>query len=252
MLLRMPTERLHKILAHAGIGSRRQCEELIAQGRVTVDGETVTDLGHKVDPGRADIRCDGARVKAEPLVYYLFNKPRGVVCTSARGEKRPRAIDFVRRESRRLYTIGRLDANSRGLIILTNDGELTQRLTHPRHKAPKTYRVRVRGAMSPQAVERVQRGVYLSEGKTSAARVRARRRGRSATVLDIELRQGINRQIRRVLAKVGHPVLDLQRVAIGLIRDPGLKEGSYRRLRAEEVRQLRETTQPSGARSHRR
>ena len=241
----MAEERLHKVLAHAGIGSRRQCEGLIAQGRVTVDGVTVTDLGHKVDPTRADICCDGQEVKPEPLVYYLFNKPRGVVCTSAKSETRPRAIDFVRREHRRLYTVGRLDEDSRGLIILTNDGELTNTLTHPRHKVPKTYVVKVRGVMKPQAVRQAQEGVHLSEGRTSLSRVQVRGSKRGATRLEIELRQGINRQIRRVLAKLGHPVLDLRRVAIGPIRDPQLKEGAHRRLRAAEVRQLREAAQPS-------
>jgi len=248
----MAIERLNKILAHAGLGSRRRVEELIAQGRITIDGETVADLGRKVDPAAADVRCDGERVKTEAPAYYLFNKPHGVVCTSAEGEARPRAIDFLPGESRRLYTIGRLDADSHGLIILTNDGELTQQLTHPRHEVPKTYRVWARDAMSPEALEKVQQGVYLSEGKTSLARVRVRRRRRGSTELEVELRQGVNRQIRRVLAKVGHPVTDLERVAIGPISDPGLKQGAWRRLRPDEVRALRQAAQPSGSRSHRR
>ena len=248
----MPMERLNKVLAHAGLGSRRRVEELIAQGRVTVDGETVADLGRKVDPEQADVRCDGERVKAEPPAYYLLNKPCGVVCTSSDPEGRPRAIDLVRAGTRRLYTIGRLDADSRGLIILTNDGELTAQLTHPRHGVPKVYRVRVKGAMAPEAVERVQRGVYLSEGRTSLGLVRVARRRRESTELEIELRQGVNRQVRRVLAKVGHSVRDLERVAIGPIRDPGLKEGAWRRLRPDEVRSLREAVQPAQARSRRK
>jgi 23S rRNA pseudouridine2605 synthase len=236
-------ERLHKLLAHAGIGSRRQCEEMIAQGRVSVDGGVVTDLGHKADPAVADIRCDGSRVKLEPPVYYLLNKPRGVVCTSDPREERPRAVDLIRHVSQRLYAVGRLDADSRGLLLLTNDGELTNQLTHPRHEVRKVYHVVVRGMMSPAAVEQVQRGVYLSEGKISLGRVRALRRHRDATTLEVELRQGVNRQVRRVLAKVGHEVLDLQRVAIGPLRDPALKEGAYRRLRPDEVRLLREAGQ---------
>ena len=236
----MAMDRLHKILAHAGIGSRRQCEELIAQGRVTVDGATVADLGHKADPAQADIRCDGQRVRPEPSVYYLVRKPRGVVCTSAPREPRPRVVDLVRHVSQRLYTVGRLDADSRGLIILTNDGELTNQLTHPRHGVPKVYRVRVRGAMSPEAVERVAKGVHLSEGKATVARLRVRHRRRDSTELEVELRQGVNRQVRRMLAKVGHPVLDLERIAIGPIRDPELKEGAFRPLRPAEIRQLRD------------
>ncbi|MBM4041987.1 MAG: rRNA pseudouridine synthase [Planctomycetes bacterium] len=234
----MAQERLNKILAHAGLGSRRKCDELIAQGRVTVDGAVVRDLGHKADPARADVRCDGERVRPEAAAYYLLNKPRGVVCTSDPTEGRPRAVDLVRGDRRRLYTIGRLDADSRGLIVLTNDGALTQRLTHPRHQVPKVYRVWARGAMGPDAIERVRRGVHLAEGKAALASVRVCRRRREATELEVELRQGINRQIRRVLAKVGHPVSDLCRVAIGPINDPALREGAWRRLRPDEVRRL--------------
>jgi 23S rRNA pseudouridine2605 synthase len=236
----MAIERLNKVLAHAGIGSRRACDELITQGRVTVDRQVVSDLGHKVDPEAADIRCDGQRVRLEAPAYYLLNKPPGVVCTSDARDSRPRAIDFVTGENRRLYTIGRLDADSRGLIVLTNDGELTQRLTHPRHEVAKVYRVWVRGAMSREALEEATRGVYLSDGRASLARVRVRVRRREATELEVELRQGINRQIRRVLAKVGHPVSDLCRVAIGPIRDPRLKEGAWRRLRPDEIRALQD------------
>jgi 23S rRNA pseudouridine2605 synthase len=245
----MPMERLNKVLAHAGLGSRRSCDELIAQGRVTVDGETVADLGRKVDPAVADVRCDGERVRAEPLAYYLLNKPRGVVCTAADDERRPRAIDLIRGVASRLYTIGRLDADSRGLIILTNDGQLTEQLTHPRHLVPKTYRVRVRGAMRGETVKQAEKGVHLAEGRTSLARVRVRRRSRNGTELDIELRQGINRQIRRVLAQLGHPVTDLARIAIGPVTDPTLREGAHRRLRPQEVHQLRQAAQAPRARS---
>jgi len=249
----MSAERLHKILAHAGVGSRRQCEVLIAEGRVTVDGQTVTDMGHKVDPDTASIQCDGERVKSEPLVYYLLNKPPGVVCTSSGRETRPRAIDLIRHDSRRFYTVGRLDADSRGLIILTNDGSLTQRLTHPRHKVAKTYHVRVQGLVTRDTIEQVQSGVRLSEGKTSLDRVRILRRKGGITELEVELTQGINRQVRRVLAKVGHSVVDLQRVAIGTICDPALREGAHRKLRQAEVTQLcNPTTQPPAQRSRRR
>ncbi|MFP4055348.1 MAG: pseudouridine synthase [Candidatus Brocadiia bacterium] len=248
----MPEERVHKILAHAGYGSRRHCERLIAQGRVTVDGETVVELGHKVDPQRADIRCDGEPVRPETRAYYLLNKPRGVVCTSAPAESRPRAIDFVRHVDQRLYTVGRLDRDSRGLLLLTNDGELTQKLTHPRHGVPKTYRVRVQGTMSPQALEQAQRGVRLAEGKAAFHQIEVRRRRKNETELEVELHQGINRQVRRVLAKLGYPVLDLQRVAIGPIRDPALKEGAVRPLRAAEVSRLRQAARGASARRRRR
>jgi len=248
----MAEDRVHKILAHAGVGSRRRCEELIAEGRVTVDGETVTDLGTKVDPEAAVIRCDGQRVRPEPPAYYLLNKPRGVVCTCSRRETRPRAIDYIRRDKRRLYTVGRLDEDSRGLLILTNDGELTQRLTHPRHHVPKVYRVTVRGVMRPEAVRKARDGVHLSEGRTGLSRVRVRRRKRNSTELEIELHQGRNRQIRRVLAKLGHPVSDLRRVAIGPIRDPDLPEGACRVLLPQEIALLREAAGLTKPRRRRR
>jgi len=240
----MAEERLNKILAHAGLGSRRQCDELIAQGRVTVDRETVTELGSKVDPETADVRCDGVPVRAEKPVHYLVNKPVGVVCTNARSETRPRVIDMVRKSSRRLYTVGRLDEDSRGLIIVTNDGELTQQLTHPSHQVAKTYRVRVKGDIIPRKLEAIRDGVPLSEGKVALPKVKVLSRRRGLTDLEVELHQGVNRQIRRVLAKVGHAVIDLQRVAIGPIRDPELREGQVRRLRAKEVRELRELSSP--------
>jgi 23S rRNA pseudouridine2605 synthase len=245
----MAEERLHKILAHAGRGSRRQCEALMAAGRVTVDGRVVTDLGHKADPAVARIECDGERVEPETPVYYLLNKPPGVVCTSSAQETRARAVDLIGRDHRRLYTVGRLDADSRGLIILTNDGTLTQQLTHPSCHVPKTYRVRVRGRMTPETLARVQKGVFLSEGRASLSRVRVVRRVRGGTEIEVQLTQGINRQIRRVLAKVGHPVSDLQRIAVGAIRDPALREGAHRRLREEEVRELLHPARPPASRS---
>ncbi len=232
-------ERLNKLLARAGLGSRRQVEELIQEGRVTIGGCTVTDLGVKVDPRRADIRCDGERLRPEKPLYYLLNKPRGVVCTCAENEKRPRAIDLAPKTSRRLYTVGRLDADSRGLIILTNDGDLTAHLTHPRHRLPKVYRVWVRGVMSGEAVRKARRGVFLAEGKMAIRHLRVRRRRRNSTELEIRLHQGANRQIRRVLAKLGHPVADLKRVAIGPLRDPHLPEGACRPLTRAEVLELR-------------
>jgi len=233
-------ERLNKFLARAGLGSRRQVEELIRQGRVTVDGAAITELAVKVDPLRADIRCDGERIRPQRTIYYLLNKPRGVVCTCAEDRKRPRAIDLVPARGVRLYTVGRLDADSRGLIVLTNDGALTERLTHPRHKLPKVYRVWVRGAMDGEAISRARRGVFLSEGKMAIRSLRVRRRRRNSTELEIRLHGGANRQIRRVLAKIGHPVTDLRRVAIGPLRDPALPEGAWRRLSPAEVALLRQ------------
>jgi 23S rRNA pseudouridine2605 synthase len=233
-------ERLHKVLANMGIGSRRQCEELVAQGRVSIDGKTVTELGTKVDPRRQRLKVDGVPVKLPPLSYYLLNKPRGVVCTAADDERAPRAIDFAPKGAGRLHTIGRLDKESEGLIILTSDGALTERLTHPRHDIPKTYVVVVKGKVSPEAVAKIKKGVWLSEGKTAVSGIRILEASAAATRLEIELREGKNREIRRILARVGHPVRELRRIAIGPIGAQGLGRGKVRPLTKEEVEVLRE------------
>ncbi len=232
-------ERLHKFLAHAGVGSRRACEELIRQGRVTVGGRVVREMGVLVDPDRDVVKVDGERVKRRAPAYYLLYKPRGIVCTTAEEERGRRAVDLApRRAPPGLHTVGRLDKDSEGLVILTNDGALTERLTHPRFQVPKRYRVLARGRVGPEAIAKLKRGVWLAEGKARASAVRILRVSRTATLLDIELREGINREVRRMLAKVGAKVKKLTRVSIGPLRIDGLAPGEARSLRPEEVEAL--------------
>ncbi|GAB6165603.1 hypothetical protein JCM19992_16030 [Thermostilla marina] len=232
-------ERLQKVLAAAGLGSRRQCEELITTGRVEVDGKVVTKLGTRVDPTRQKIRVDGTPVKQPQRVYYMVNKPDGVVCTSRDPSGRPRVIDMVPADRQRLYTIGRLDLHSEGLILVTNDGELTQRLTHPRFGVPKTYVVQVAGTPEREVLAKLKRGIHLAEGIARVSRVRVRKRHKQSTILELELREGKNREIRRILARVGHKVMRLKRIAVGPVRLGRLAVGHWRPLSSEEVAALR-------------
>lgn len=228
-------ERLHKVLARAGIASRRECEKIIASGRVSVNGKVVSDAGVKVDPARDVILFDGARVRAEPPIYFLLNKPRGFVCSNNPEGGRPRVIDLFGKIAQRLFTVGRLDVDSEGLIIVTNDGELCNLLTHPRYEVPKTYRVVVRGFLGPEKIEKAQRGVWLSEGKTSPSRIRVIHRNHRSTTLDITLAEGRNREVRRIFARLGHPVSRLVRTSIGRLVLGNLKPGQARRMKRETI-----------------
>jgi 23S rRNA pseudouridine2605 synthase len=229
--------RLAKHLAHAGVASRRAAEELIAAGRVTVDGEVVRDPARDVS-GNETIAFDGEAVGAKPtrLVVYAVHKPRGVVSTAKDTHGRPTVVDLVNAPDLRLYPVGRLDADTTGLILLTNDGDLANRLTHPRYEVPKTYRARVRGgALSERALEALREGVALDDGRTAPARVRQVRPG----LLEITIHEGRKRQVRRMCEAVGHPVERLERVAFGPLRLAGLKEGAARRLSPAEIERLR-------------
>ncbi|HHT9118302.1 MAG TPA: pseudouridine synthase [Candidatus Hypogeohydataceae bacterium YC38] len=228
-------ERLQKILAQAGIGSRRKCEMLITAGHITVDGKVVRELGISVDPEKRKICCDGIPIKEERKVYYLLNKPKGFVCTSRDELGRPRAIDLLQGITQRVYTVGRLDVDSEGLIILTNDGLLANALSHPRYGVPKTYLVEVGRRLHEKDVEALERGIWLSEGKTRATRVRVLRRGGNNTLLEITLREGRNREVRRILTRLGYKVRSLRRTRIGWLFDPSLKLGRFRRLTQSEV-----------------
>ncbi len=233
-----PLERLHKVLAHAGFGSRRKCEQLIVAGAVQVDGRTVTELGVKVDPARQKIKCGDRYLKAAPPVAYILNKPRGVVTTTNDERGRKTVLDCMQGVRERLYPAGRLDADSQGLVVMTNDGALTEKLTHPRFRVPKTYHVIVRGLLPPDIVSKVQRGVWLSEGKTGPVRVRVVKRTREATVLEVTLHEGMNREVRRVFARWGFKVKRLKRVRIGGLALGGLSEGQFRRLAPEDLQRL--------------
>jgi 23S rRNA pseudouridine2605 synthase len=229
--------RLAKHLAHAGVASRRAAEELIAEGRVTVDGEVVTDPARDV-AGTETIAVDGERVGRKPtrLVVYAVHKPAGVVSTARDTHGRPTVVDLVKAPGLRLYPVGRLDSDTTGLILLTNDGDLANRLTHPRYEVPKTYRAHVRGgALREGDLRRLREGIELDDGRTAPARVRQVRPG----LLEITIHEGRKRQVRRMCDAVGHPVERLERVAFGPLRLAGLKEGAARRLSPAEIERLR-------------
>lgn len=241
--------RLQKVLASAGLGSRRQCEELILAGRVEVDGRVVAELGVRVDPFRQEIRVDGERIRLQRLVYYAVNKPSGVVCTHRDPSGRPRVIDLVPADKERLFPVGRLDLQSEGLILLTNDGELANRLTHPRYGVEKTYRVQVAGQPTAEVLAKLQQGVWSSEGKLKAERIKVLGKHKQSAFLEMVLAEGRNREIRRMLARVGHKVLKLTRLSVGPIRLGKLKAGQSRPLTSEEINALYEATglkSPSG------
>lgn len=239
-------ERLQKVLARAGIASRREAERLIQEGRVTVNGRVVRELGVKVDPSMDEIRFDTlvvARGQTAPdakRTYILLNKPKGVICTAKDTHGRATVLSLVPpREGQRLWPVGRLDEDSEGLVLLTDDGDLTDRLTHPRYGVPKVYDVRVRGHVSREVAARFEQGVWLSEGKTGRSRVHIRRAGREVSHIHVTLTEGRNREIRRAWAKLGFNVLTIKRIQIGPVVARGLPVGMFRPLAAAEVLALR-------------
>jgi 23S rRNA pseudouridine2605 synthase len=244
-------ERIQKVLANLGVGSRRHVEEMVRQGRVLVNGEVVTRLPILVDPGRDQIMVDGEPVRlksrrAAERVYLIMNKPRGVYSTNVAQGAQTRAIDLLPPDfSQRVYPVGRLDADSKGLLLLTNDGELTNRLTHPRYGVPKTYRAVVDGFVTPRDIQELENGVRPAnrEGrgvKTSRSHVKIARTSRDKSVLEITIREGRNLQVRRLLAGLGHKVRDLTRIRLGPLTLEGLPAAAFRRLTASEVSRLQQ------------
>jgi 23S rRNA pseudouridine2605 synthase len=231
-------QRLQKVLAAAGIGSRRKCEELIQAGRVEVDRKVVTELGTKVDPLKQEIRVDGSALSKPKLRYYAVHKPPNVVSTNYDPSGRPRVIDLVP-DSQRLFTVGRLDLSSEGLILVTNDGELTNLLAHPRYGVEKTYHVLVAGEADADVLTKLRKGVHLAEGFAHAVRATVKSRHKQSTLLEIVLDEGRNREIRRLLARLGHKVLRLKRVDLGPLRLGVMQPGEVRPLRRDEVEKLR-------------
>ena len=230
--------RLARYLAHAGVASRRAAEKLIADGRVRVGGEVITDPARDVDDS-SDVEVDGAPVSPEPREVWLVNKPAGVVSTAQDTHGRPIVTDLVA-SPMRLYPVGRLDADTTGLILLTNDGDLANALTHPRYGVPRVYRARVEPAPVPEpALRALREGVDLDDGRTSPAGVRQPEPG----VVELTLFEGRKRQVRRMCEAVGHPVTSLERVAFGPLRLSGLEPGASRRLTAAEVERLRKAAE---------
>lgn len=232
-------ERLQKVLAAAGLGSRRQCEELILAGRVEVDRQVITELGTRVDAAGQEIRVDGVPLRTGRRVYYAVNKPDGVISTSRDPSGRPRVIDLAPKHETRLFAVGRLDLHSEGLILLTNDGELANRLTHPRYGIRKIYRVVVAGVPEQKVLAQLRRGIRLAEAFVRVPDVRVKSWQKKNAVLEMALDEGRNREIRRVLAKVGHKVQRLTRIAVGPIRLGDLPPGACRPLARQEIQALR-------------
>jgi 23S rRNA pseudouridine2605 synthase len=260
-------ERLQKILSQAGVASRRAAERLMLEGRVTVNGATVRELGTKADGAHDDIRVDGRRITLpERHRYILLNKPRGYVTTRSDPQRRPTVIDLLRGVTEYVYPVGRLDFDSEGLLILTNDGDLAARLTHPRHGVARVYEARVLGVPDAHDLDRLARGMTIDGRRTQRAKIRMmsgnghhflrrvgphphahedrpleRRLSRpaDAALLEITVREGRNRQVRKMCEAIGHPVTELTRVAIGPIRDTKLKPGHWRELTAREVSTLK-------------
>lgn len=249
--------RLQKILSGAGVASRRAAETMITEGRVSVNGETVTQLGSRADPDVDDIRVDGRRIQiATRRRYLLLNKPRGYVTTRHDPQQRPTVLDLVKSENEYLYPIGRLDFDSEGLLLLTNDGDLAARLMHPRHEVERVYEARVRGVPDARDLERVEHGILIDGRRSAPARARVIETGRGAredqSIVEISLHEGRTRQVRSMCDAIGHPVIRLKRVRIGPIADRTLKPGESRELTAEEVRRLKAAANANSLREHRR
>lgn len=231
-------QRLQRAMASAGFASRRECEEFIEMGRVVVDGKTVTKLGTKVDPSKQEIFVDGQRLSLERRQYFILNKPPGVVSTSKDPSGRLRVIDLIKTQQR-VYNVGRLDQSSEGLILVTNDGDLANLLTHPRYGVAKKYLVQVQGVPTGEQLKSLTKGVYLAEGKARVSNIKFKKRAKDTSWLEIVLEEGRNREIRRLLARIGHKVLRLRRVSIGPLKLGELPIGAHRQLTIQEVRDLK-------------
>lgn len=228
--------RLQKVLAAAGVASRRASEILIEEGRVEVNGKVVTEQGRRVDPERDTIRVDGARIPPPRRHQYLVvNKPRGVVSTMDDPEGRRTLADLLPRRSERLFHVGRLDTDTEGLILLTNDGEFANRMTHPRYEVPKTYLAEVAGLVEPRTLRRLEKGLRLDDGPVKPDRVKLVSRSETRSLLSITLHEGRNRIVRRMMDAVGHPVDRLARTAIGPVRLGQLTVGTARDLSRDEL-----------------
>jgi 23S rRNA pseudouridine2605 synthase len=247
-------ERIQKVLAAAGVASRRNVEEMVRDGRIEVNGKIVKNLPVLVDPEKDRIFADGERVKiagqkgGKPAqrLYLLMNKPKGVYTTNVAQGEQTRAIDLLPPNlPGRVYPVGRLDAESKGLLLLTNDGELTNQLTHPRYGVPKTYRATVDGSIRQETIEELENGVWMADPKTGKgfktgrSQVKVVRRERDKSILELTIREGRNPQLRRMLAKLGHKVRDLTRIKMGPLNLHGLAPGHVRSLTPREVRELR-------------
>ncbi|MCP1190466.1 pseudouridine synthase [Priestia flexa] len=232
-------ERLQKVIAHAGVASRRKAEELITQGRVTVNGKAIKELGTKVGPNDK-IEVDGVPLEREEPVYFMLYKPRGVISAAKDDKDRKTVVDFFPHVEERIYPIGRLDYDTSGLILLTNDGEFANLLTHPKYEIDKVYVAKIKGIPPREKIRQLQRGIMLEDGKTSPARAKVLSidKGKQTAIVELSIHEGKNRQVRRMFEAIGHPVLKLKRERYANLDLRGLNAGETRELTAHEVKQL--------------
>ena len=232
--------RLQKYMAHAGVASRRKCEEIIAEGRVKVNGEVVDTQGYIVEEGDR-VTVDGKKVwPVKRNTYILMNKPRGIVSSAKDNKDRQTVLDLLSSDIRaRLYPVGRLDMDSSGLILLTDDGELTERLLHPKYEIEKTYKVTVNGLVTEEEAKELSKGVKLKDGMTAPGEIKIIEHRNKKTRLECTIREGRNRQIRRMFESLGYEVIQLERIVFGPLKITGLGKGDYRPLREKEIRSLK-------------
>jgi 23S rRNA pseudouridine2605 synthase len=235
-------ERLQKVLAHAGVASRRKCEELIADGRVKVNGQVITDMGTKVNPTEDTIMVDQQVIQAEQLAYYIFNKPTGFITSVSDPHGRKVVMQFFKDIDQRIYPVGRLDRDTSGLLILTNDGELAHRLMHPSFLIDKVYVATVNGIPAHEKLEQLREGIMLKDGLTAPAQVEviSENQGKNEAVLKLTIHEGRNRQVRRMCKAIGHRVKHLHRSNYGFLTLKGLQSGDYRKLTKQEIDQLKQ------------
>ncbi|KKO52031.1 pseudouridine synthase [Paenibacillus sp. DMB20] len=244
-------ERLQKIMAQAGIASRRKCEELILEGKVQVNGETVTALGTKADPDEDIITVNGKPIKNEKKVYVMLNKPKGVITSASDPEGRKIVSDYLKGIKERVYPIGRLDYDTEGLLLLTNDGEFANLLSHPKYHVPKTYLATVKGVPHGTELDKLRAGIMLEDGMTSPAEVEYKDvdPDNKQSVISITIHEGRNRQVRRMFEAISHPVIRLKRISFGDLLLQNLKRGVYRHLTPDEIntlRQMAQSAKPAG------
>ena len=235
-----PLERLQKLLAQAGVASRRKCEELILEGRVQVNGETVTTLGMKADPATDVVTVNGKPIRGESKLYLMLHTPKGVITSASDDKGRKVVKDYLPGIKERVYPVGRLDYDTEGLLLLTNDGEFANLLTHPRHHVAKTYMATVKGVPHGSALERLQKGIMLDDGMTAPAEVEYQDvdPDNKRSTIRIPIYEGRNRQVRRMFEAIGHPVTLLKRVKFGELTLHGLPRGKFRHLSPQEVKEL--------------
>lgn len=232
--------RLAKFLSHAGIASRRQCEELLRQGKVKVNGNVITELGFQIDPDHDQIEFAGQIIQNEPAaVYVLLNKPPGFICSAYDPQGRPTVLDLVKNIEQRIYPVGRLDFDTAGLIILSNDGEFTNQMIHPRYKIEKRYEAWVKGKVADLELKAIRSGLLLDDGPTAAAESRIIKQENQKSLIEIRIHEGRKRQVKRMCEAIGHPVISLKRTGFAFLTLEGVREGQYRHLTAQEVIDLK-------------